>query len=215
MASRSRKNVDTFAWLALLPRVCVGHQARFLFSLEETDDGLTWKRLYNLALRSILHIEMSAEMLRLDFSFDCKVFALSFRVGSKPCTCSIYPPTEKAPSVQHNWGNDATQISDLMLLTTSGLLDSKTEKTLGLLLPRAIWTRWLIHCFLRAQDYQKPQMKKSRGWYRRRICPKCRLLSMLAGTWAPNRPKTLQSRLRTLVHTKTPGIRPMSQYKAP
>lgn len=71
-------------------------------------------------------------MVRLDFSFDCKVFALSFRVGSKPCTCSIHPPTEKAPSAQHNWGNDATQISDLMPLTTSGLSDSKTEKTLGL-----------------------------------------------------------------------------------
>ena len=71
-------------------------------------------------------------MVRLDFSFDCKVFAFSFRVGSNPCTCNIHPPTQKAPSARHNGGNDATQMSDPILLTASVLLDSETEKTLGL-----------------------------------------------------------------------------------
>ena len=71
-------------------------------------------------------------MARLDFSFDCRVFAFDFRVGSKPCTCNTHPPTQKAPSARHNGDNDATQVRDPILLTTSGLLDSETEKTLGL-----------------------------------------------------------------------------------
>ena len=86
----------------------------------------------HLALRPILHIGISAEMVRLDFSFDCKVFAFNFRVGSKPCACNIRPNAQIATSARHDWANDATQISDPIILTSSKFLDSKKDKTSGL-----------------------------------------------------------------------------------
>ena len=72
-------------------------------------------------------------MVRLEFSFDCKVFAFNFRVGSKPCACNIRPTTQIAPSAKQDFGNNgATQISDTIILTSSELLDSRKDKTAGL-----------------------------------------------------------------------------------
>lgn len=68
-------------------------------------------------------------MARLDFSFDCKVFAFSLQVGSKPCTCNTHPPTQKAPSAKKgSCDNGATQISNPILLTSSKPGDSKKDK---------------------------------------------------------------------------------------